>query len=266
MTIQTSLETITPDMAAAMLEKNTGNRNLKEKHIQRIASDLKEGRWHWNGASIVLNGDGTILDGQHRLMAIVRSGVPAQTMVVRGLSKSVQPTIDSNITRKANDVLTMRGVPYSTRVAALVRMAVAVNNGWVAPANMSNTSVLDFVDQNPDVLKAVADTDAVCKFIPSSIASTWYYFAITSGLRERAKAALTVLESGIPEYEGDPIHAFRERMLRIEPTARNGHTVRLSLLYTLIGAWNNFAVRKSVKRIQISTGPVAPIGWDYIAA
>ena len=65
---------VTPELAAEWLTHNTHNRGLKPIAIKRFAEDMTTGDWQWNGESIRFAADGTLLDGQNRLHAIVDSG------------------------------------------------------------------------------------------------------------------------------------------------------------------------------------------------
>ena len=79
--------TITPQVAQMMLEHNTHNRNLTESRAQAYARDMASGNWRYTGEGIKFGPDGTLLDGQTRLRAIVDvskgytsfSGVSADT-------------------------------------------------------------------------------------------------------------------------------------------------------------------------------------------
>ena len=79
------LERITPETAASMLQLNTGNRPVVAKHVTAIAREITEGRWQINGDTVCFSDD-RLVDGQHRLMAIIKAGIPIQTFVVRGIS------------------------------------------------------------------------------------------------------------------------------------------------------------------------------------
>ena len=56
---------------------------------------MQNGEWKLNGKSICFDWNGRLLNGQHRLSAVVRSGVPLTTLVVRGLDPALVPTQDN---------------------------------------------------------------------------------------------------------------------------------------------------------------------------
>ena len=99
---------ITPDMAAQMLERNTMNRNISQLNVTRYANDMASGAWEQNGETIKIAEDGTILDGQHRLWAIIESGVTVTMIVVYNVRKEAVGSIDSGVTRLFHHLLKIK--------------------------------------------------------------------------------------------------------------------------------------------------------------
>ena len=81
------VETITPQLAEIYLGKNTHNRNIRKPVVGKYANDMENGFWNFDGAPIRFADDGTLLDGQHRLHAIIKSNKAIDLLVVRGLKK-----------------------------------------------------------------------------------------------------------------------------------------------------------------------------------
>lgn len=73
--LDSRLVTITPQVASEMICANEGNRKLKESTVKNYASQMARGSWKETGDVIRVSETGNLLDGQHRLHAIVRSGV-----------------------------------------------------------------------------------------------------------------------------------------------------------------------------------------------
>lgn len=108
-TTDTAMVTITPEIAKAMLEVNNNNRGISPTNVQRMADDMLSGNFRLNGETIKVYEDGTLADGQHRLMACVTANVPFQTYIVRGIKKDVLPTIDAGKARNVVQSLNMTG-------------------------------------------------------------------------------------------------------------------------------------------------------------
>src|SRR5690606_5321337 len=73
---------LTPDTAVRLLERNTLNRPLSDQHVKRIASQISAGKWRFNGDTIKLSECGDVLDGQHRLWAVIEAKKPVETLIV----------------------------------------------------------------------------------------------------------------------------------------------------------------------------------------
>ena len=66
---------ILPPEAESILSRMTGNRTRRRRHVETLAADMREGRWVDTHEPIAMSVDGNLIDGQHRLAAVVLSGV-----------------------------------------------------------------------------------------------------------------------------------------------------------------------------------------------
>ena len=114
--VKTSIERITPEKAEEMLAANVRNRRPKKT---TVAKAIQRGEWVLNGETIVFSSDGVLIDGQNRLMAIAASGTPCDVVVVRGVERSAQLTIDVGAKRRLSDYLEMDGYKAARNVAAI---------------------------------------------------------------------------------------------------------------------------------------------------
>lgn len=104
--------TITPDMAAELLQRNVRNRSVSRETVEAYARDMRNGSWVLNGESIKFNRLGELIDGQHRLHAIISAGVQATLFVIYDLpdgalenGMTVMDTVDRGRTRSVADQL-----------------------------------------------------------------------------------------------------------------------------------------------------------------
>lgn len=122
-TVKSETVLMTPERALHLLSKNISNRKVSSLLVDRYARDMTLGDWQQNGSSIVVNGDGTLLDGQHRLLACVKSGSSFTTVLTSGVPAEAMVTLDTGRPRKLSDVLTMRGERSAKTLAAVLRLA-----------------------------------------------------------------------------------------------------------------------------------------------
>jgi hypothetical protein len=66
---------VTPSLASELLQKNNSNRRIRPGHVNSMAAMMREGKFQTTHQGVALNTAGAVVDGQHRLMAIVKSGV-----------------------------------------------------------------------------------------------------------------------------------------------------------------------------------------------
>lgn len=123
--MQTTEETITPLIAEKWLKSNVRNRTPNLGRVATIAAEILAGRWVVNGDAIRFGKDGTLYDGQHRLMAICKAAVAVRSNVVRGLEPEARDFIDlGGLTRTAKDVVAITdGVKISHMHVAWVAAA-----------------------------------------------------------------------------------------------------------------------------------------------
>jgi len=110
---------IDPTTAAAFLDKNTDNRPIGQNRVEAFARVMKNGGWKVNNQAIGFDVDGNLIDGQHRLWAIVESGITVRISVAYNVAKDAIKTIDRGATRSIAEVLRRDGViPGPKRVTA----------------------------------------------------------------------------------------------------------------------------------------------------
>jgi len=114
-------ETITPEVAKALLENNTNNRSITQGHLALIKSEILSGKWQYNGQPIIIGESGRLLDGQHRLTAVVETGIPIDTFIMRGINEDAFVTIDTGKVRGGSDVLSIAGSKHGSHVASAIR-------------------------------------------------------------------------------------------------------------------------------------------------
>jgi hydrogenase maturation factor len=91
---------VTPVQAKAWLKLNTLNRPVRSSYVAYLADAMKRGEWVVNHQPLAINGS-RLIDGQHRLMAVVESGLSAVKMaVVTDADTATFDTIDIGVKRK----------------------------------------------------------------------------------------------------------------------------------------------------------------------
>tara|TARA_R110001592_G_scaffold332928_1_gene616567 strand:- start:94 stop:1026 length:933 start_codon:yes stop_codon:yes gene_type:complete len=105
MTIEVSVETISPQYANTLLKNhNTNNyRKVKEQRVELYASTIKRGEWLPEASTIVIDVNGVLTNGQHRLLAILKSGTAIDMIIVRNADPRSRYVIDDHMPRSMSD-------------------------------------------------------------------------------------------------------------------------------------------------------------------
>jgi sulfur carrier protein ThiS len=159
----TTTETITPMIAKALLGNAGPNRALSAHRVGMYASDMAAGRWKGkNGQTIVIDYNGQVIDGQHRLHAIILSGVTVTTLVVRGAEPAAQDTLDCNRARTYADALQIRGVKNAGVVAGAAQWLHHYDRDSMhaSVGRVTGPQLEQAVARHPGVHAAAADVKA----------------------------------------------------------------------------------------------------------
>ncbi len=242
-----TIKTITPALAAEMLKKNTRNRPVNVYHVKRLAREMEMGRWKINGGTICFNGD-LLIDGQHRLQAVVASGKTIQTYVVEGLPSDVFNTIDTGKRRNAGDTLALMGIKCSRSVASALTFVDRIVTGKVyykAKLAVTNAEVQDLYARYPGIEESVRRADGKKSVCPQMVLGALHYLF---ALRDRAAADAFVedIKFGKNLDEGDGVYLLRERLVTNSYMKQKLRSEFIAAL--AIKAWN---ARRAGKKMSV---------------
>lgn len=153
-------ELITPERATELLALNHDNRNVSDATVVKYASDMSAGYWRDIGDPIRYSSE-RLYDGQHRLLAIVRSGVSVCMWVKDDTDDDDMKVIDSGKARSFADTLRFRGVSNGRDVAALVKLLAVLFDDdsltdHTAPTKLSQTRLDAFYVEHEDMILTAA--------------------------------------------------------------------------------------------------------------
>lgn len=117
--MQLWVETVTPEQAKQWLDvDNSRNRKIRDSRVSYLSDEITTGRFHLTHMGIAFDPKGNLLDGQHRLAAIVKAGVPIEIVVARNVAPESYIAMDRGSIRSIADVL--RQDQRSTAVASTI--------------------------------------------------------------------------------------------------------------------------------------------------
>jgi hypothetical protein len=115
------IEEVSPAMADKWLGTQTRNRHLRESRVDFWVGVIDRGEWELTNDAISFDTDGHLLNGQHRLTALVVSEQTLPLVVLRNLPMTAIDVMDTGLTRKTSDALQLRGELNVNALAAALR-------------------------------------------------------------------------------------------------------------------------------------------------
>ncbi|MDH6228174.1 hypothetical protein [Streptomyces sp. MJP52] len=264
---------VTPQLASEWLARNTNNRPLSKNTVHQLAAQIQRGEWQLTHQGIAFDEDGVLIDGQHRLAAVVKAGIGVPMTVARGVPRTAFTVMDTGRKRTGRDALSLAGEANATHLAAALRglhlYLNAPNSAWSGGASVtSNDQLLTLLEQHPGVRDAVLHGVALnrgCRITVTAAAIGWY---VTS--RERPDIDQSTWQEGVVTgarlEPGDPRLTLRNTMLSLAvgKTHRRRDDSREHLLYYL-KAWNAWVEGRPIKLLRRSPNETMPAISRYTA-
>lgn len=152
--------TITPECATSWLRANRNNRPVRRRHVDFIAKQILDGEWQINGQTIIISEHENVMDGQHRLLAVIESGRQIQSLVVYGVNEQAFKTIDTGAIRTGADALCLEFPEISVATLRAASTAVGwckrLEDGKVASfRKISNTETIAYVRAHQSLLGCI---------------------------------------------------------------------------------------------------------------
>lgn len=135
MAITAKVTKVTPKIAEKWLGLNETNRPLRSKRVDFFVDLINTGQFVMTGEPIQFSGKirentAVLLNGQHRLYAIVLSGKPVELLIVEDVDPSAQLVMDTGAKRMFSDILVMnRNMKNAGQIAAICRAGYFYDSG-----------------------------------------------------------------------------------------------------------------------------------------
>lgn len=118
---------VTPELAQKWLTNNVRNRSIREDVVRAYARDMVNGRWVYTHQGLAFNDKDELIDGQHRLRAVILANVEVRMMVTFGLPAEIEghemttmDAVDRGATRSVADQLKIQhGLKNGSVIASI---------------------------------------------------------------------------------------------------------------------------------------------------
>jgi hypothetical protein len=210
---------VSPQMAEELLATTDKNRNVSHQRVLTLANLMRSGRWQLNGETIIVSKTGKLLDGQHRMFAIIEVGLPQQMLIATGAPDEAFETIDTGRARTAADIAGMEGVSNPNIVTSAAALIWRMFYRTAINEVCSPQTVLDVIERFPGLIKwgtVVAALGQMRRILPpgSFVAALVYLDCIAKKPR-LAEQFFEGITKGSDLPEGSPILALRNRIINL---------------------------------------------------
>lgn len=225
-----TVELISPLRAAELLQNILPKqRTRRVASIARLAKEMRMGEFRLSPDAIVLL-KGQLANGQHRLEAVVDSGITCPFLVLKTDDDEIYKIMDCGLKRSLNDVA---GLPHTSPISTVAAVALHYVNGTLTcragatglGKKISRIHMLEYMEANSeDIQRALEFIEPLYQkshLMSRTLGASFIFCAGLKGLHEKAKEFMTrVFEGTSPNTSA---HDLRERLIKNSMT-KSTHT------------------------------------------
>lgn len=211
-------------MAESILVHNTRNRPINANRLAMFESMLQRGEMQLTHQGVGISESEILLDGQHRLWAILNTGIPATMMVTTGLPDAVFAVLDTGTKRSAGDILSIDGAKNATSIAAGIRAYILYTQAphlvWTGKTpNLATTTLIDKEFNNDremwDLISSIISGQAIPNVILPGPMACLLYIAARHCHYSRLflECFVSRLKMGDNLQKNSPLLAYRNKMI-----------------------------------------------------
>jgi hypothetical protein len=270
--IKTYVAEITPALAETWLKVNTTNqRNINQARVSEWAARIVKGEWRLTHQGVAFDDAGQLLDGQHRLSAIVLANRSVEIMVTEGLPRDTFDVIDNGRSRTAADALKIAGISHSSAIAPAVRLIHGYDHLGARPWDLSASGVTPadirkYAERydSDQLVEAVRHGAAVGRRLSGSRAaySAAYFvsrrWALAAGIEDDYLIWADNFETGAELAFGDPRLAVASWIAKGAKVVHGVNRAEL-LMFVTIRSWHASVTGESFTKIHLPNART----WTY---
>jgi hypothetical protein len=260
--MKTEILKVTPNMAQGWLNNSEiKNRRILLSRVYYYADQMARGQWKLTGQGISFDDDNNIIDGQHRLMAVVKSDTTVPFLIISGVNKNTFAAYDDGKTRGGADALYLSGdIKNSSQVAAGIaaylqyKYSLRMTGGSSIMARASKQDIIDEYEKTPELHQEINNMSSSCykkmRMFPRSKLSAIILYLI----KQRHHSIETVRNffyevHGIYPDTNITTKTLRETIIRAELIKRP-YPAKVKEIY-LHKSWNNWIEGRELKLLKI---------------
>lgn len=270
---------ITPEMAQTLLDANAANqRKVKKIKVAKFAEEMLNGIWLYNGESVIVTETGKLIDGQHRLLAVIESGVTIEVALITDVPDE-QDGVDTFLTintenRSNGDALYIAGFKTESTliarsmslIAAFEEQRLAQKPSGIKYLNPEMVSIVrTFTEKRVlDIIERARTLQSRCNLL-----SLNYWIVLVQVMRKLPDGNAfmeQIAECKGGGEDGDPVNALQSFFERYEGKGGGAGISKVKWI-AIFKAYKAYSTNSPVKHLRVNVGmPVEyPSGYpDYV--
>lgn len=255
----TTIESITAEKATQYLDKVNRQRPLRKNLSKRYAADMRNGHWLLTHQGIAFDTKGNLIDGQHRLQAVIFAGVPVKMMVTRGIPVSAENGLevftmdcfDAGRKRTVGEQLEMTGTADGKSIAAC---CVAITTAINSKHTLSTPQAREVYQQFHSEIDHVIAKRGKARGIRAASVIGSIAFAMKAGRDEMVEFYdyFTTGEGISSKGKTSPIYRLREGLVA-GISAGDGWAYRIRVIRATLNACHAFATGSSIDKMEFGS-------------
>ena len=216
---------------------------------------MKAGNWKLTGEPIVFAKTGRLVNGQHRLHAVVESNVPLTTVVVRGVDEDTFKVMDSGLSRSMGDLFHSAGHKSANQMASTTKHAMQYMDGVPLTdhnhmSRYNREDVLAYFEANKTMFEFANSRGVPLTRIglPRTPAEVVAYVLYKNDY-EGADYFISRLIDGAGLRPQSPILALRNYIVRLMSGSNRPTDITDYIVPTIIRCYNEWATGKRRARV-----------------
>lgn len=243
---------VTPELAKKWLGSNAaGQRSIRRAVVDSYANDMAAGKWKLLPQMIIFDENGVLVDGQHRLSAVVLSKQTVKMWVAAAPGVSVHDALDRGANRSIADLLQWHGSKVSTAVNLYRLITMGFDNKRV-----TKDEVLLAYEATREHFDAVHPR-LHRQYLPSSVAAACIFARPIS--EADVDEFVTRVRSGAEMQEGDPALTFRNWVLGSNRNYRNRGGDPMTTCFGALMGLKHF-----IEGVPLKSVYVGPTGYRWV--
>jgi hypothetical protein len=246
----------TPELSTEVMQKqNLHNRHVKMAVVTKYMEAMRRGEWDAeNGETIKIDRKGTLMDGQHRLQAIIDLGKAQKLAVIFNVSSNCQKVIDNGSARTLSDYLTIQGKDYTQATSTALKLLIMNDRKFIGSDKFTNAFYINSLPKYPNLESTVSSIISLSnkygrhqQLISDSILS-FISYAGSRINKSKSDAFVKKLITNEEIEQGSPISLLIS--LLIKDLRQIKHYNRHIKLALIIKAFNAYMDNLSIKQLR----------------